>query len=72
MKTFLNILCNFPFLGFIIAIFKAINGAIWCLTIVGIPIGLGLFQFSKFMFWPHGNAMVSKSELETVTEDGRP
>lgn len=72
MKTFLNIIWNFPFCGFIIALLTAITGAFWCLTIVGLPIGLGLLQFSKFLLWPHGNAMVSKSDLEKVTEKERP
>lgn len=43
-----------------------------CATIVGLPIGLGLLQYSKFLFWPHGNAMISKSDLEVITEKERP
>lgn len=72
MKTFLNILWNFPFLGFLVALFTAIGGLFWCITIVGLPLGLGLLQFSKFLLWPFGYAMVSKSDLETITEKERP
>lgn len=72
MKTFLNFLWNFPFLGFIYAIITGISGLLWCLTIIGLPLGLGLLQFSLFLFWPHGYAMVSKGDLEILTEKKRP
>lgn len=68
MKTFLNILWHIPFLGFIVALGIAITGGLFCITIIGIPIGLGLFQFSLFLLWPHGYAMVSKSDLGIITE----
>lgn len=71
MKIFLNILWHIPFLGFLIAIGIAITGALWCITIIGIPIGLGLFQFSLFLLWPHGYAMVSKKDLEIITNEKR-
>lgn len=29
-------------------------GALSCVTIIGIPIGLKLFQFAKFVLWPFG------------------
>lgn len=71
MKTFLNILWHIPFMGFLVALGVAISGVIWSITIIGLPIGLGLFQFSYFLIWPHGNAMVSKSDLEIVTQEER-
>ena len=35
-------------LGWVIA------GALWCLTIVGIPIGVQCFKFAGLAFWPFG------------------
>lgn len=72
MNTFLNVLWHFPFFGFILAILTAITGLLFCISIIGLPIGLGLLQFSLFLFWPHGYAMVSKSDLELLTEKKRP
>lgn len=63
MKTLGNILWHFPFFGFISAIFVFLFGTLLTLTVVAAPIGLGLIQYSKFLFWPFGNAMVSKSDL---------
>ncbi|MDE6548007.1 MAG: hypothetical protein K2L22_03320 [Muribaculaceae bacterium] len=72
MNIFWNILWIFPFFGWIWAILYGILGLCVCATIVGLPIGLGLLQYSKFLFWPHGNAMISKSDLEVITEKERP
>ena len=30
---------------------------------IAAPIGVGLMEFGKFLFWPFGNAMISKKEL---------
>lgn len=68
MQIFLNILWHIPFCGFITAIFMALSGLLFCLTIIFIPIGLGFFQISKFLFWPHGNAMVNKGDLGLLNE----
>lgn len=38
-------------------------GLILVATVVAAPIGLGLMEFGKFLFWPFGNAMISKKEL---------
>ena len=72
MNIFWNILWIFPFFGWIWAILYGILGLCVCATVVGLPIGLGLLQYSKFLFWPHGNAMISKSDLEVITEKERP
>lgn len=63
MKTLGNILWYFPFLGFVSAIFVYLFGLFLTITIIAAPIGLGLMELGKFLFWPFGNAMVSKSEL---------
>lgn len=68
MKTFLNIIWHIPFLGFLFALSYAIIGCLFCITVVGLPIGLGLLQFSKFLLWPHGNKMVNKADLHELKE----
>lgn len=63
MKTVGNFLWHFPFFGFINAGFTWIFGAILTATVIAAPIGIGLMEFGKFLFWPFGNAMVNKSDL---------
>lgn len=63
MKTLGNILWHIPFLGFVSAIFVYLFGLLLTITVIAAPIGLGLMELGKFLFWPFGNAMVSKSEL---------
>ena len=69
MRTLGNIIWHFPFLGFIFALCYAISGCFWCLTIVGAPLGIGLFQLSSFMLSPFSKALVSRSDLEDLTQD---
>jgi len=63
MKTLGNILWHIPFLGFVNAIVVYVLGLILTATVIAAPIGLGLMEFGKFLFWPFGNAMISKKEL---------
>jgi uncharacterized membrane protein YccF (DUF307 family) len=63
MKTLGNIIWHFPFLGFVSAIWVFLIGSLLTITIVAAPIGLGLIQYSKFLFKPFSSAMVSKSDL---------
>lgn len=63
MKTLGNILWHFPFFGFVTAILNYLLGLILTATVVAAPVGLGLMELGKFYFWPFGNAMVSKSDL---------
>ena len=63
MKTLGNIIWHIPFLGFVNAFFVALGGLFWTITVVGAPIGLGLFEYSKFLLSPFGHSMVSKSDL---------
>jgi uncharacterized membrane protein YccF (DUF307 family) len=63
MRTLGNILWYIPFLGFIDAILVYLLGLLLTITVVAAPIGLGLMEYGKFLFWPFGNAMVSKSDL---------
>lgn len=65
MKTFANIIWHFPFFGFVNAIVVYLFGLLLTITIVASPVGLGLMELGKFLFWPFGNAMVSKVKLNT-------
>ena len=63
MNTLLNIIWHIPFLGFIYAGIYALCGLILCLTIIGMPLGLGLLQMGRFLLCPFGNALVSRGDL---------
>lgn len=67
MRTLGNIIWHIPYLGFIKSLAYAIGGLFWCATIVGIPLGLGLFQLSLFMLAPFSKGLVSKKDLEMLT-----
>lgn len=67
MRTLGNILWHFPALGFLRAIGCFIGGALMCITIIFIPVGLGLFQIGKFQFLPFDRALVTRKDLAMVT-----
>jgi uncharacterized membrane protein YccF (DUF307 family) len=63
MKTLGNVIWHIPFLGFVSAILVSIVGFLLTATVIASPIGLGLIELGKFLFWPFGNTMVSKKDL---------
>lgn len=67
MRTLGNIIWHFPYFGFVRSLIYAIGGAFWCITIIGIPLGLGLFQLSLFMLAPFSKGLVSCKDLELLT-----
>ncbi len=44
--------------GIISGLSWVLAGVIWCITIVGIPIGLQCFKFAGLSFWPFGKQVV--------------
>ena len=42
------------FTGIWAALFFCVLGAVWCLTVVGIPFGLQAFKFAQLAFLPRG------------------
>lgn len=44
--------------GFISGLSWLIAGCLWCITIVGIPIGLQCFKFAGLSFFPFGKEVV--------------
>ncbi len=67
MRTLGNIIWHIPFLGFLFSLAYALGGLFFCITVIGIPIGLGWLQFSLFLLSPFSKAMVSREELDLLT-----
>lgn len=44
----------FIFGGFVMGISWLLFGVLWCITIVGIPIGVQCFKFASLAFFPFG------------------
>ena len=55
---FLGNIISFIFGGFIAALLWVIFGALLCITVIGIPIGMQFFKFASFVVWPFGNEVV--------------
>ncbi len=53
MRLIGNILW-FLFGGIIGGLLWLLAGVFWCITVVGIPIGLQCFKFASLAFWPFG------------------
>lgn len=59
MKTLGNIIWHIPFLGFVNAIVVFLVGILFAITIVGLPIARGLFEFAKFLMFPFDYNLVN-------------
>lgn len=58
MKLIGNIIW-FIFGGFIISLIWFLLGVIFCVIIIGIPLGLQCFKFAKLTLWPFGKKVDS-------------
>ncbi len=67
MRTLANIIWHFPFFGFLQAGFVALLGLLFCATIIGLPIGLGLIQYANFLLGPFSREMVTKKDIGKQT-----
>ena len=56
--TFLGNLLWFLFGGLIGGFGWTLAGCLWCITIVGIPVGLQCFKFAGLAFFPFGKEIV--------------
>ena len=65
MKILLNIIWLI-FGGFFAAVLWFIFGLITMITIIGIPIGLQLFKFSKLMLWPFGKEVITNFDKHAI------
>ena len=52
-----NIFC-FICGGFLSGLSWLIAGVLWCVSIIGIPIGIQCFKFAGLAFWPFGKDIV--------------
>ena len=57
MRTIGNILW-FVLAGIWLAIGYALAGLVFCITIIGIPLGIQLFKMAQFSLWPFGRHVV--------------
>lgn len=69
MRILGNIIWHIPYCGWIAALVYALIGCLFCVTIVGIPLGMGLFQISSMMLAPFSRGVVNRSDIEYVTEE---
>jgi uncharacterized membrane protein YccF (DUF307 family) len=46
--------------GFWLFLAYLLVGALWCVTIIGIPFGVASFRIGGFALWPFGRTVVSK------------
>jgi len=56
--SFLGNLLWFIFGGFLQGLGWFATGILWCITIVGIPIGVQCFKFASLSFFPFGKEVV--------------
>jgi uncharacterized membrane protein YccF (DUF307 family) len=63
MRTLANILWHIPFLGFLNALTAFLLGTFLVFTVIGIPIGLGLIQYSRFLLTPFTGNLIDKRDL---------
>jgi len=62
MKTIGNVIW-FLFGGVVISLGWFVVGILWCVSIIGIPVGLQCFKFAGLTLWPFGKEI----EYETST-----
>ena len=64
--TFLGNLLWFLFGGLLGGLGWTLAGCLWCITIIGIPVGLQCFKFAGLAFFPFGKEIVYGSGTFSV------
>ena len=59
MRTLLNVLW-LVLAGFWLSLGYLFVGALWCITVVGIPFGVASFRVGMYALWPFGRELVKK------------
>jgi uncharacterized membrane protein YccF (DUF307 family) len=59
MRTLLNVLW-LVLAGFWLFLGYLLVGALWCITVVGIPFGVASFRVGMYALWPFGRELVKK------------
>ena len=62
LSTFMNVLWIF-FFGLYIALGHVVIGAVFCLTIIGIPFGMQHFKLAAIALTPFGHEVVSECNI---------
>lgn len=57
MRLIGNIIWLLP-CGLLLGLGWALVGLLWCITIVGIPVGVQCFKFARLSFWPFGRDII--------------
>ena len=52
--------------GFLVSLYYALMGLIFCITIIGIPFGVQLFKIAGFALWPFGHQVTAGSNDTSV------
>lgn len=65
MNLILNILW-FIFGGCILALGWALLGCLWCISIIGIPVGLQCFKFAQLTLAPFGKEVVYSNDTTNI------
>lgn len=68
MRALGNVLWHVPGLGFISAVLAYVFGLVMVATVIGGPIGLGLFALGSFLFAPFTRSLVPRRDLEGDVE----
>ena len=61
MRTLLNIIW-LVLCGLWMAIGYCVAGALFCITIIGIPFGIAAFRIAGYALWPFGNTIVRRHD----------
>lgn len=51
--------------GFWMFLAYLLIGALWCVTIIGIPFGIACFRIGRFALWPFGREVVRRDSAGT-------
>ena len=57
IRRIMNLIGNivwFLLIGFFLGSLWLLLGVLWCITIIGIPLGVQCFKFAKLTFFPYG------------------
>jgi uncharacterized membrane protein YccF (DUF307 family) len=55
------------FSGLWLALAHIVTGIVLCITIIGIPLGLGNFKLVPLAIWPFGREIVPKGTVPSAT-----
>ncbi len=69
MKTLLNVIW-LVLSGFWLFLAYLLVGALWCITIIGIPFGLASFRIGFFALWPFGRTVVKRESAGVASGIG--